>query len=117
MAAENRKTTARFSRRFTTGTMATLGDCATIAEPAAVQKGQMCELVGPDVRSAQKWNCAARNTIPRSNAKMRRRERLLGMSLLRRSLGKNGCGVKERLRLGGSPGATNRGFCPSKLVH
>ena len=97
MAAENRKTTARFSRRFTTGTMATLGDCATIAEPAAVQKGQMCEPVGPDVRSAQKWNCAARNTIPRSNAKIRIRDVLPDMYLLRRSLGKNGCGVKRRL--------------------
>jgi hypothetical protein len=53
IAAEMRKTTARFSSRFVTGTIATLGDCVTIAEPAAVQKGQMCELVGSDVRSAQ----------------------------------------------------------------
>jgi hypothetical protein len=80
-----------------TGTIATLGDCATTTEPAAAQKGQVCELVGSDVRSAQKWNCAARNTIPRSSAKIRIRDVLQGMYLLRRSLGKNGCGVKQRL--------------------
>jgi hypothetical protein len=80
-----------------TGTIATLGDCATTTEPAAAQNGQVCELVGSEVRSAQKWNCAARNTIPRSNAKIRSFDVLRGMSLLRRSLGKNGCGVKQRL--------------------
>ena len=103
IAAEIRKTTAGLSRRFMTGgTIATLGDCATIAEPAAAQKGHICELFAEsEVRSAQKWNCAARKTIPRSNAKIRRRDRLLGMSLLRRSLGKNGCRVKGYLKLGG----------------
>jgi hypothetical protein len=94
IAAKKWRTAAKFSKRSTTGTMAMLGDGVTIATPVAVQNGQMCELVGSEVRSAQKWNCAPKNTIPRSRAKIRIRDVLPGMCLLRRSLGKNGCGVK-----------------------
>jgi len=46
-----------------------LGDWGATAELAVEQSGQMCdELDGPEVRSAQKWNCAARKTTPRSKA-------------------------------------------------
>jgi hypothetical protein len=72
-----------------------LGDWGATAELAVEQSGQMCEeLDGPDVRSAQKWNCAARKTTPRSKASSHIRCELLRMYFLRRSLGKNGCGVK-----------------------
>jgi hypothetical protein len=72
-----------------------LGEGVTMAEPAVVQSGQRCEPVGSSVRSAQKWNCAVRKTIPRSNAKQLLEHVLPGMCLMRRSLGKKGCGVNE----------------------
>lgn len=97
MTAEMLPTPAALSTLPSAGTMATLGDWVTSAEPAAVQNGQMCEAVGSDVRSAQKWNCAVRKTTPRSKAKQVLDSVLPGMYLLRRSLGKNGCGVKRRL--------------------
>jgi hypothetical protein len=40
-------------------------------EPTAEHTGQMCDAEGVAVRSAQKWNCAPRKTIPRSSAKTR----------------------------------------------
>jgi hypothetical protein len=49
-----------------TGTIATLGEGVTTATPVVVQNEQMCEFVGSEVRSAQKWNCAPKKTIPRS---------------------------------------------------
>jgi hypothetical protein len=55
------------------------GTGATTAEAVAEQSGQKCELVGSDVRSAQKWNCAARKTIPSSNAKIGMRNEVRGM--------------------------------------
>jgi hypothetical protein len=54
-----------------TGTMAMLGVCVETTEPTVEQIGQRCEADGVAVRSAQKWNCAPRKTIPRSNAKTR----------------------------------------------
>jgi hypothetical protein len=63
-----------------TGTMAILGDWGATAELAVEQSGQMCdELDGPEVRSAQKWNCAARKTTPRSKATSRNREETIGI--------------------------------------
>jgi hypothetical protein len=73
------KGTAGLSSRSKTGTIAMRGDCATIAELAAEHTGQMCEAEGFGVKSAQKWNCAARKTIPRNNAKNRIRDDLPGM--------------------------------------
>ena len=100
-AAEDTETiNGASSSRFTTGTMAMLGDCTTTTEPTAEQIGQMWDADGVAVRSAQKWNCAPRKTIPRSNAKMRMRCDLLSMYLLRLSLGRNGCGVKQIMSLG-----------------
>jgi hypothetical protein len=73
------KTTAGRSSRLTAGMLAMLGGRIKIAAPATVQKGQVCKLYGSDVRSAQKWNCAVRNTIPRSSADRRMRDKLPGM--------------------------------------
>lgn len=67
-----------------------LGAGIRIADPAVVQKGQTCVAVG----SAHTWNCPARNTIPRSNTKPSRMC-LRDMYLVRRSLGKKGCAVKQ----------------------
>ena len=54
-----------------TGTLAILGDCVAIAEPADEQSGQICEADGVAVRSEQKWNCAPRRITPRRNAQNR----------------------------------------------
>lgn len=52
-----------------------LGDWGATAELAVEQSGQTCdELNGPEVKSAQKWNCAARKTTPRRKASSRNRE-------------------------------------------
>jgi hypothetical protein len=92
---ETLETRETLSRRFVIGIMLARGDSVATAEPAALQTGQTCEDVGPEIRSAQKWNCAARKTTASSNAKKRNRELSGCMCLLRRSLGKNGCEVKE----------------------
>jgi hypothetical protein len=99
-----------------TGTKAKLADCAATTEPVVEQTGQMCEADGAVVQSAQKWNCAPRKMTPRSNAKMRMRCDLACMCLLRRSLGKNGCGVKKTIYFLGCLFATNRGFRTSKVL-
>ena len=85
------------SSRFATGTTAMTGDCVATREPAVEQTGQMCEAEGAAVRSVQKWNCAPKKTTPRSNAKIRMRCVFACMYLLRRSLGRNGWGVKETI--------------------
>jgi hypothetical protein len=54
MTEEKEKTKGAISSCLVTGTMARLGDDATTAEPAVEQSGQMCELEGPEVTSAQK---------------------------------------------------------------
>jgi hypothetical protein len=54
-----------------TGAIAMLGVCVATTEPTVEHIGQMCEAEGVAVKSAQKWNCAPRKTIPRSNAKTR----------------------------------------------
>jgi hypothetical protein len=82
------------SSRLVTGTMAIIGDSAATAETAVKQTGQMWEGDGAAVKSVQKWNCAARKTTPRSNARMRMRRDFVCMCLLGRSLGRNGCWVK-----------------------
>ena len=83
------------SSRLVIGTMAINGDCTATAEAAVKQTGQMWEGDGAAVKSVQKWNCVARKTTPRSNARMRMRH-FVCMCLLGRSLGRNGCWVKFR---------------------
>jgi hypothetical protein len=102
--------------RFMTGTMAMLGDCVATAEPIVEHTGQTCELDGAAVQSAQKWNCAARNMPPRSNAKMQMERDLDCIWLLGRSLCGNGCRVKKTLCLLGYQSATNQDFRPSKVL-
>jgi hypothetical protein len=92
---ETLETKATLSKRFVTGITEAVGDSVATAEPAALQTGQTCEEVGPEIRSAQKWNCAARKTTASSNARGRNRDPTGCMCLVRRSLGKNGCEVKE----------------------
>ena len=72
-AEETETTNGATSSRLATGTMAMLGDCVVTTEQAVEQTGQICEADGADVKSVQKWNCAPRKIIPRSNAKMRMR--------------------------------------------
>jgi hypothetical protein len=82
------------------------GEAVVTTEPAAEQTGQRCEPEGSEVKSAQKWNCAARKSIPRSKARKRSWVSLLGILLLRVRIRWKGCGVKESLtgRLpGGQP--------------
>jgi len=64
------------------------------------QSWQGCDPAGPAFRSAQKWNCAARKIIPSSSAQKRSLLGLTDILVLRRSLGRNGCGVKQRDRIG-----------------
>ena len=70
------------SSRFAAGIMATRGDCVATAEPATEQTGQKCVVEGEPDRSVQKWNCAPRKIIPRSNATRRTRCALLRMCLV-----------------------------------
>lgn len=88
---------AASSRRWTTGTIERLKTCGAIAVPAVEHNWQGCEPAGPEFMSAQKWNCAARKIIPSSRAQIRNLFGFTNMYLLRRSLGRNGCGVKEEL--------------------
>ena len=92
---ETLETSAKLSSRLVTATIAALGDSVATAEPAALQTGQMCEEVGPDVKSAQKWNCAPRKMTASNRAKMRSRDPSRCMYLVRRSLGRFGCEVKH----------------------
>jgi len=85
------------SSRFTTGTTANSSVGVVTAEPAVEQSWHGCEPLGPEFRSAQKWNCAARKMIPSSKAHNRALLGLANIFLLRRSLGWNGCGVKQRM--------------------
>jgi hypothetical protein len=73
-----------------------------MAEPAVEQSWQGCEPPGTELKSAQKWNCAARKIMPSNKAQMRARWGLRNIFLIRRSLGWNGCGVKQRNRMGGN---------------
>jgi hypothetical protein len=50
-----------------------LGAGVPTTDPTVEQIGQMCELAGPEVKSTQEWNCAARKTTPRSKARKRTR--------------------------------------------
>lgn len=60
------------SRRSTSGTMARFRVGVVIAEPAVEQSWQGWEPPpGPELRSAQKWNCAARKINPSSTAQIR----------------------------------------------
>jgi hypothetical protein len=67
------------SRRCVAGTKLITGAGVTTAEVVAEHNGHRCELDGSDVRSAQKWNCAARKTIPSNNAKIGMRSEVRGM--------------------------------------
>ena len=94
--AENPETTrGATSSRFMTGTKAMPGVWVATTDPTVEQVGQKCEADEVTDRSAQKWNCAARKTIPRSKTKTRARSVQTGMYLVRRSLGRIGCEVKQ----------------------
>ncbi len=100
--AEDTKTTnVATSSRFVTGTRATSGECMATTEPTIEQTGQMWEADGAAVRSVQKWNCAPRKATPRSKTRMRMRQDSVCMCLLRGSLGKKGCGVKQTIYFAG----------------
>ena len=99
-----------------TGAMAMLGDCVATAEPIVEHTGQTCEVEGAAVKSAQKWNCAARKMPPRINVKMQMERDLDSIWLLRRSLCANGCWVKKTVCLLGYQSATNQDFRPSKVL-
>ena len=86
---------AASSRRWTTGTIERFKTCGAIAVPAVEHSWHGCEPAGPEFKSAQKWNCAARKIIPSSRAQIRNLFGFANICLLRRSLGRNGCGVKE----------------------
>ena len=106
--ADDTKTTdVAASSRFVTGTTATSGECVTTTEPAVEHTGQMWEADGAAVRSVQKWNCAPRKAAPRSKARMWMRRNSICMCLLRRSLGKKSCGVKQTIYFT-SHGASNQ---------
>jgi hypothetical protein len=82
------------SRPFRTGIIEILGVEVSIAEPAVAQKGQTCVASGSDTRSAQKCNCPARKTIPKSSTNANRMF-LRDICLVIQSLGKIGCQVKR----------------------
>jgi len=78
---------------------------AAIAAPAVAQKGQKCEVPFAEARSAQKWNCAARNTRPSKRAQTLNLPARCNMQMLivgrksYSSLGRNGI---SRYRLASS---------------
>ena len=83
------------SSRSVTWTISTLGDGVATAEPTTEHTGQICEADGEPVMSMQKWSCAPRRRTPRSNTRNGRLSGLRGIYLIRRRLGRNGCGVKD----------------------
>ena len=99
-----------------TGTKAMPGVWVATTDPTVEQVGQKCEADEVTDRSAQKWNCAARKTIPRSKTKTRARSVQTGMYLVRRSLGRIGCAVKGARRSHGFLIATNLPHRPSKVL-
>jgi len=102
--------------RFMTGAMAMLGDCVATAEPVVEHTGQTCEVEGAAVKSAQKWNCAARKMPPRINVKMQMERDLDSIWLLRRSLCANGCWVRKPCVCWGTSQQPIRTFVPSKVL-
>src|SRR5260370_41123228 len=116
IAEDSETSTGETSSRFVTGTIAMMGDCVATTEPAVEQSGQMCEADGAAVNSVQKWNCAPRKIIPTSNPKMRMRCVFACMCLLRRSLGRDGCGVKQTIYFLDASLATNRLVRSSQML-
>ena len=64
------------SSRWAARMIATVGDWVAAAEPATEHSGQKCAAEGETDKSVQKWNCAPRKIIPRSNATRRTRDAL-----------------------------------------
>lgn len=81
-STEGERTATKTSTRLTTGTTERVRVCGATAEPTVEQIWQGCELAGPEVRSAQKWNCAARKIIPSSKAPNRIRSGLRNILVL-----------------------------------
>src|SRR5690242_13389979 len=82
-----------------TGTRdATWGVMVGAAESAAEQVGQTWDPVDSS-RSVQKWICAPRKATTRSTTTNCILDFTKCMCLVRRSLGKKGCGVKELSRV------------------
>lgn len=99
-----------------TGIMAMPSVWGVTTDPTIEQVGQKCEADEVAVKSAQKWNCAARKIIPRSKTKIRARSVQTGMYLLRRSLSRIGCAVKSARRCVGFSLATKLLARPSKVL-
>lgn len=99
--SEGRKTavgdsaSAEASRRFTVRAKKIAGVEVTTTEAAAEQTGQICELAGPGLMSAQKWNWAPRKRTARRRAKITTLLRWRSMQVLRPSLGEKGYRVKK----------------------
>jgi hypothetical protein len=99
-SAEKNDEDVKTSKRFETATSAMLGATGVTTEPVVEQIGQLWELDGPEVRSVQKWNCAARKTTPRSKARKRSLWALLNIRLPKMKLrqeGLRGQGLVARL--------------------
>ena len=77
-----------------------LGEGVTMAAPTAEHTEQRCVPVGALVRSAQMCNCAANKMSARSKASSPMFRRLIGISLVCMSLGRNGGVVNGPGRLG-----------------
>jgi hypothetical protein len=56
------------TRRTTAGAIPSIGTSVAMAAAAVEQNGQRCVLLFPPVKSAQKWNCASRNTSASTTA-------------------------------------------------
>jgi hypothetical protein len=88
-----------FSNRPKIGMMAMPCTGLITAGAAAEQSGQKCEPAELELevglRSAQECNCGSKKATARNNTKTRTCHGLLGMWLIRRSLGGNGCRVKS----------------------
>jgi hypothetical protein len=80
-ANESKTGLAAISRRLTNGMIVIAGDRVTTIDPTTEQMGHMCEVAGPEVKSAHKWNCAARKRIPRNKATILRRCMLPDISI------------------------------------
>jgi len=65
-------TTASTTNRQTAEVITKVAEGVSRAEPVVEQMGQRWELGGPEVKSTQEWNCAARKMTPRSNTMIRR---------------------------------------------
>jgi len=67
-SAETKLCASAISAAAIEGAKLMVGMNGAMAAPVVAQNGQKCEAALEEVRSAQKWNCAARNTNPSRRA-------------------------------------------------